>query len=224
MSRIPFAPSLAPRDSRRMALVACPFCREMFEEGEETHCPVCGVQLTSFSNLPPSIEAGDDEDAPLAPEQEPLPSTYMGRGKGILGALGILGLALFFLPWLHMSLPYELTMTGFDVARTRLGWVWAAGVAWGVLVPTVLSRRSIAQMRGARVAAAFLSAIPAVTVSILLARPPKGGIIPLRFEYGWALWATLFVSLAAIALAVRFGGRVDDIKLSRGSSKGQELH
>jgi hypothetical protein len=196
----------------------------MFEEGEETHCPVCGVALTTFSNLPPSLDAHDEGDVPLAPEQQPLPSTYMGRGKGILGAVGVVGLLLFFLPWLRMSLPYELTMTGFDVARTRLGWVWAAGVAWMVLVPTVLSRRSIVQMRGARFAAAFLGAIPGLTVSILLARPPKGGIIPLRFEYGWALWATLFVSIAAIALAVRFGGRVDDIKVSRGSSKGQELH
>jgi hypothetical protein len=207
-----------------MALVACPFCREMFEEGEETHCPVCGVQLTSFSKLPPSPEAHDEEDVPLAPEEEALPSTYMGRGKGILGALGIAGLVIFFSPWLHMSLPYELTMSGFDIARTRLGWVWAAGVAWGVLVPTVLSRRSIVQMRGARVAAAFLSAIPGLTVSILLARPPKGGIIPLKFEYGWAVWATLLVSLVAIALSVRYGGRIDDIKLSRGSSKGQDLH
>jgi hypothetical protein len=206
-----------------MALVACPFCREMFEEGEETHCPVCGVQLTEFAKLPPSIEALED-DVPLAPEEELLPSTYMGRKKGMLGGLGLLGLAFFFLPWLRMSLPYELTMTGFDLARTRLGWVWAAGVAWMVLVPTVLSRRSILQMRGARVAAAFLSAIPGLTVSILLARPPKGGIIPLRFEYGWALWATLVVSLVAIALAVRLGGRIDDIKLSRGSSKGQDLH
>src|SRR5262249_40166158 len=160
--------SAGPRDARRMALVACPFCREMFEEGEETHCPVCGVQLTSFSNLPPSIEAHDEADVPLAPEQERLPSTYMGRRKGILGIVGMAGLGLFFLPWLRMSLPYELTMTGFDIARTRLGWVWAAGVAWAVLVPTVLSRRSIVQMRGARFAAAFLSAIPALTVSILL--------------------------------------------------------
>jgi hypothetical protein len=206
-----------------MALVACPFCREMFEQGEETHCPVCGVELTEFAKLPPSIEALED-DVPLAPAQELLPSTYMGRGKGILGLLGVGGLVAFFSPWLRMSLPYELTMTGFDIARTRLGWVWAAGVAWFVLLPTVLSRRSIQQMRGARVATAFLSAIPALTVGILLARPPKGGIIPLRFEYGWGLWATLVVSLVAIVAGIRFGGRLDDIKLSRGSSKGQDLH
>jgi hypothetical protein len=195
----------------------------MFEEGEETHCPVCGVELTSFTKLPSSVEVEDD-GVPLAPEQEALPSTYMGRGKGVLAALGLAGIGLFFLPWIRMSLPYELAITGFDIARGRLGWVWAAGVAWLVLVPTVLSRRSIFQMRGARVAAAFLSAIPAMTVTILVARPPKGGVIPLRFEYGWPLWATLLVSLAAIAVAVRLGGRVDDIRVARGSSKGQDVH
>jgi hypothetical protein len=206
-----------------MSLVACPFCREIFEEGEETHCPVCSIELTSFAKLPRSANVEDD-GVPLAPEQELLPSTYMARGKGVLAVLGLAGIGLFFLPWIRMSLPYELAITGFDIARGRLGWVWAAGVAWLVLLPTVLSRRSILQMRGARVAAAFLSAIPAMTVTILVARPPKGGVIPLRFEYGWPLWATLLVSLASLAVALRFGGRVDDIKVARGTSKGRELH
>jgi hypothetical protein len=224
MSRNPFAPSFLSRDPSPMALVACPFCREMFEEGEETSCPVCGVALTDFSKLPPSIEAHDEDEVPLEPDREPLPSTYMGRGKGILALLGAVGLGLFFLPWIHMSLPYELAITGYDLARGRLGWVWASGVAWLVLMPTVLSRRSIHQMRGARLAAAFLAAIPGLTVSILAARPPHGGIIPLRFTYGWPFWATLLLSLAAVVVSVRLGGRIDDIAVSRGTSKGQHLH
>jgi hypothetical protein len=209
-----------------MALVACPFCREMFEAGEETSCPLCGVALTEFSKLPPSHEAQalDEDDIPVAPELERLPSTYMGRGKGILALLGAAGLGLFFLPWIHMSLPYELAITGFDIARGRLGWVWASGIAWFVFLPTVLSRRSILQMRGARVAAAFLAAIPGLTVTILLARPPHGGLVPLRFSYGWPFWATLLVSIAAIAFSIRLGGRIDDIVVSRGTSKGHDLH
>jgi hypothetical protein len=224
MSRNPFAPSFLSRDPSPMALVACPFCREMFEEGEETNCPVCGVALTEFSKLPPSVEALDEDDIPVEPERERLPSTYMGRGKGILALLGAAGLGLFFLPWIHMSLPYDLAITGFDIARGRLGWVWASGIAWFVLVPTVLSRRTILQMRGARVAAAFLAAIPGLTVTILLARPPSGGLVPLRFTYGWPLWVTLLVSIAAIAMAMRFGGRADDIAVARGTSKGHDLH
>ncbi len=208
-----------------MALVACPFCREMFEEGEEETCPVCGVALTEFSKLPKAAHLHDDlDDVPALPEHEPLPATYMGRGKGLLGVLGVVGLLVFFLPWIRMSLPYELAITGFDLARGRLGWVWASGVAWVVLVPTVLSRRSIFQMRGARVAAAFLSAIPGVTVAILLARPPSGGIVPLRFVYGWPLFATLAVSILAALVSLRLGGSVDDIKVARGTSRGQDLH
>src|SRR4030088_2757356 len=80
-----------------MALIACPFCREMFEEGEATLCPVCGVALTPFEKLPPSHDAtSDDDGAPLAPESELLPATYMGRGKGVIAVLGLVGLALFF--------------------------------------------------------------------------------------------------------------------------------
>jgi hypothetical protein len=210
-----------------MALVACPFCREMFEEGEEEACPICGVALTEFSKLPKATHLHDEEldGIPLAPEHEPLPATYMGRGKGLIALSALAGFAVFFLPWIRMHLPYELPISGFELARGRLGWVWASGVAWVVLVPTILSRRTIFQMRGARVASAFLSAIPGVTVAILLARPPSGGRgVPLVFDYGWPLFVTLAVSIAATLISLRLGGRADDIKVARGTSKGQDLH
>ncbi len=205
-----------------VGLVACPFCREMFEEGEATACPVCGMALTALEKLPPSHDAREDE-IPVEPEHEPLPVTYLGRGKGLLSALALLGLATFFFPWVHVTLPDIFDLSGFDMAR-RLGWSWGAAVAWVVLVPTVMSRRSIAQLRGARVAAAFLSAIPAATVAILLLRPPHSGLVPVRFTWGPALFATLAVSALAVALSFRLGGRVDDIRVARGTSRGQELH
>ncbi len=203
-----------------MAIVACPFCREMFTEGEESACPICGVALTPFEKLPPSHDA---DDAPVAPEHELLPPTYLRRGKGALAILAVAGLFFFSLTWIHVTLPDTVELTGFSLAR-RLGWTWGAAVAWVVLVPTVLSRRSIVQMRGARAAAAFLSSVPAVTIAILLARPPHGGIVPLRFEYGWAIWASLCVSLVATAWSLRLGGRIDDIHVSRGTSVGQSVH
>jgi hypothetical protein len=209
------------RYAARVSLVACPFCREMFEEGELSSCPVCGVALTAFEKLPPSIEATED-GVPLAPEHEPFPFSYLGRGRGPLAILAVVGVALFFLPWIQMTLPDVRSITGFDLAR-RLGWSWGAAVAWVVLVPTVLSRRSIAQLRGARVAAAFLALVPAVTAAILLARPPRAGIVPIRITYDWPLFATLAVSAVAFAVSVRLGGRVDDIKVSRGTSQGQAL-
>jgi hypothetical protein len=99
-------------------------------------------------------------------------------------------------------------------------------VGWFVLLPTVVSRRSIDQMRGARVAAAFLSAVPLVTTSILWFLPPRGGRVPVRFEWGWGLYVTWAVGLVATAVAVRFGGRIDDIRVTRGglAGKGETLH
>jgi hypothetical protein len=197
----------------------------MFEEGEADACPVCAMPLAQLHKLPPSIDAMHDEaGVPTAPELERLPLTYLGRGKGPLAALGLLGLGCFFLPWVHLTLPYIDTLSAFDMARQRIGWLWACGTAWVVLVPTVLSRRSILQMRGARVAAAFLSAIPATAIAILLARPPRGGIIPVKYTWDWPMWATLAISLAAIVVSSRLGGAASDIAVKRGSSKGQTLH
>jgi hypothetical protein len=87
-----------------------------------------------------------------------------------------------------------------------------------------MSRRSIVQMRGARVAAAFLSCVPAVTIAVLLARPQRSGIIPVRYTFDWPLWTTLGISLVAVIFAARLGGRVDDIRVARGSSVGQQVH
>jgi hypothetical protein len=122
-----------------------------------------------------------------------------------------------------MTLPQTQTFTGFDLAR-RLGWSWGGAVAWVVLVPTVLSRRSIAQLRGARVAATFLSAVPALTVALLLARPPHSALVPVRFNWGWPMYATFAVSLASAIVSLRLGGRVDDLAVTRGTSAGQTLH
>lgn len=210
---------------QRVGLLACPFCREMFEEGEAKACPVCGMELTKFEKLPVSIDAvHDDGGVPLSPEHEVLPWNHLGRGKGVMAVLALIGAVLFFLPWVRLTLPYIDAKSGFDLAHQRIGWLWASFVGWSVLIPTVLSRRTIAQLRGARVAAAFLSAIPAVAVTILLSKPPRGGLIPVRYTWDWPIYGVLAVSLVAIAVAVRLGGRADDIKVTRGTSTGQHLH
>jgi hypothetical protein len=209
-----------------VAIIACPFCREMFQKGEAKSCPVCGITLERVEKLPPSQELlnelGED-GVPPAPEHVTLPFSYVGRGRGPLLLLSLVGLVFFFLPWIHLTLPYIADLAGFDVAR-RLGWPWGVAVAWVVLAPTVGSRRTIAQLRGARVAAAFLAAVPAVTAFILLAFPPHGGLVPLRFSWAWPIWATAAASVVALGWAVRLGGRIDDIKVAHGSSRGQALH
>ncbi len=192
----------------------------MFEQGEASLCPVCGMKLQPLEKLPPSH---DDDGIPPQPAHEPLPATYLGRGKGVLALFSLCGMVLFFLPWIKVTLPDTFDLSGFDLARIR-GWQWGAFVGWLIQIPTVLSRRSIAKMRGARVAAAFLSAVPGLTVAIFLAFPQKGGLVPVRFGYVWPFWATLGLSLASLVCAFRLGGRLDDIPVPRGTSVGQHVH
>lgn len=216
--------AVAPRYARGVPLLACPFCREMFQQKEHDACPVCGVPLVAQGSLPLSDDALSEDGLSREPEWEPLPVTFLGRSRGALAVLSLLGLAAFFLPWVHLTMPDIVSYTGFTLAR-RLGWAWGGAVAWFVLVPTVLSRRSIMQMRGARVAASFLAAVPGVTASMLLARPPHGMHgVPLRFTWEPGIYATVALSVVAVGFALFFGGRVDDIKVRRGSSAGQTVH
>jgi len=195
----------------------------MFELGEAKECPVCGMALVAFEKLPLSQETHDEFGLPRDPLHELLPWTYLGRMRGPLAIVALVGLALFFIPWIHQSLPTEYDLSGFDLAR-RLGWVWGAGVGWLVLVPTVLSRRTIAQMRGARVAAAFLSATSLMSCGILLLRPPHGTHYQPHFSFDMGFWLTMIVSAIAAILSLGLGGRADKIDVSRGHVGDETLH
>ena len=194
--------------------------------GSANVCPVCGVALVRLDKLPRRGEPvdEDDDEVPPEPEWEPLPLMYPRRGRAALVVLSVVGLVAFLSPWVSLTLPDEVVYSGFDIAR-RLGWAWASGVAWFVLLPVVVTRRSIMQMRGARVAASFLAAIPGLTAVLLLARPPHGMHgVPLRFTFAWGLHATWAASALAVGFALFFGGRLDDIRVKRGSSAGQVVH
>ncbi len=195
----------------------------MFDETEATACPVCGMSLAPLAHLPPSHDAIAEDEFPNSPAEEPLPASYMGRGKGVIGLLALAGLFFFFLPWIHVFLPDRFDMSGFDLAK-KLGWSWGAAVAWAVLLPTVLSRRSIVKMRGARVAAVTLSAVPAMTVIIFLLKPPHSSLVPIHIDYAPSIWVTLALSIATTIVSFRLGGRIDDIPIRRGTSAGETLH
>jgi hypothetical protein len=212
------------RYARPVALLACPFCREMFERSESQTCPVCGVSLVAFEKLPISDEALSEDGVTRQPEWEPLPPTYLRRGRGALVLLAAVGLVVFFAPWVNITMPDVVSYSGFEMAR-RLGWPWGAEVGWFVLLPMVLTRRSIMKMRGARVAASFLATVPGLTSALLLARSQHSTYgVPLHYTWAWGLYATLALSLVALAFALFFGGRVDDIALRRGTSAGQVVH
>src|SRR5262245_8483845 len=142
------------------ALLACPFCRTLYRDGEGTTCAVCGVKLVAFDRLPPSADAADEDtegEAPLLPEDERLRWNDFRRGRGALLLLGLLGFALFFAPWVAQKMPEDVVLSGFDLARDRIGWLWGGATGWLVLVPLVWSRRTIRSMFGARPITAMLA-------------------------------------------------------------------
>jgi hypothetical protein len=202
----------------------------MFEEAEAKQCPVCGVALAKLEKLPPSHDAASEDGVPVEPELERLPLTYARRGRGALVGIAVAGLGLFFTPWIvqTVTLLHESTVySGLAVAK-EFGWPYAALVAWFVLLPTVLSRRTIFDLRTARLAVALLASIPGITASVLLARVVTNVQSAHALKYAttaqWGLLATLFASLGAFLVALRLGGRVEDIKVSRGSSVGHTVH
>ncbi len=222
----------APRQ-RGSGLRACPFCRELFTDDETETCPECGLTVKDLASLPPSPEADalllEEAGArPLKhtiPQAEALPWKDMSRGRGILLACALAGMVAFYLPWALQTMPEAVRYTGAEMAKSR-GFFWMSFTSWLVLVPAVLSRRTILKMVGARAACVLLSIAPAIQCAFLLSRPTRLVVKGLPFEYHWGpgLYLTLAISLVASFFALRFGGRLDDVKVQHGSSKGEVVH
>jgi hypothetical protein len=210
-------------------LLACPFCRQLYRAGEtDGTCPDCTVHLEPMDKLPASLDRLAEEAngaEPVAPQDRPLPWTHFGRGRGLLGLLALVGLLAFFLPWIEMQAPNQESVSGFDLARHRLGWMWGGSVGWFITVPLVLSRRSIAQMRGVRVILAVFAAMTLVEVAVLVGFPPRPSPLQaLKFDWGPGLYLSALVSALGIGAALRFGGPPDRLRSLRdpGSSRSQE--
>lgn len=194
-------------------LKACPFCREMFAEDEAKECPLCGVALTSINKLAPSSDAvdADEELDAVEPEDRQVPWTHFGDGRGPLVICCLLGLFAFFVPWVYMHAPDEIALNGASLAK-RAPPVWAAFVSWFTLLPMVISRRTLRQMRGIRYATAFMASLPAVVASIFLLNPPqaaqiRGIVVHLRFTWGPGIYAAVVLSVVGTAIALLMFGK-----------------
>jgi hypothetical protein len=195
-----------------MTLLACPFCRELYRPEEASECPECEVRLLPLSRLPPSLDGlAEAEAAGVAArkpdaEGERLPWTHFGAGRGPLILLALLGLAAFFGPWVVMSQPEAVELSGADLAR-RLGWLWGGAVGWFVLIALLVSRRSTRGLRGIRVIAAVFSVMTLLEVLVLVSfSPTSTRYLPLEYDWGWALYVSGALSVMATAVAVRLGG------------------
>jgi hypothetical protein len=195
-------------------LRACPFCRKLYTSGEGTTCPECDVGLVAMAQLPPSLDALEDEveqGKVTFPEDQLLPSTYMGSGRGALLVLSALGLVAFFLPWVELTAPESVVYSAFDLARGRAGFLWGGATAWLVMIPLVVTRRTISRMRGVRVVTVMFAAMTLTEVLMLCLLPPRRGATPLELHFRYGLFASGAISLIAIAVAARFGGSLDKL-------------
>lgn len=196
------------------ALRACPFCRKLFTSEEGKSCPECEVALVDLNQLPPSLDALEEEAERgqlIFPENQPLPATYMGRGRGALLVLSGLGLFAFFLPWVELTAPESVVYTAFDLARGRAGFLWGGATAWLVMIPLVITRRTIARMRGVRVVTVLFAAMTLSETLMLWLMPPRRGLAPLELHFRYGLFLSAAISSVAMLVAARFGGSLDNL-------------
>lgn len=192
-------------------IFACPFCREMWSEDEGvTRCPDCGVDLLPLHEMPPSAESRLEREA----EVERIPEEFRkrgwfdpGRGRGLLVLLALLGLFGFFQPWFVLRKPDELVLSGYLIARHFAGWVWAGAVGWFILIPLVITRRTIASMHGVRAVCVFFASMTAGEILVLANVSPTSKVhVPIDFGWAWGLFFSALVSIFGTIVALGFGG------------------
>jgi hypothetical protein len=196
-------------------LLACPFCRSLFASEEARQCPECGVKLVPMENLPDSLDAHAEELAAgelVLPEQRTLPWNYFGRNRGALMVIALLGLGLFFAPWVELRMPEFSVRSGFDLARGRAGWLWGGAAGWFIMLPLVWTRRTIQRLRGVRLVTALFAAMTLIEAGMLLSTPPQSRHgMPLEIVWRWGIYASLLTSVAGIVCALRLGGTLRDL-------------
>ncbi len=168
-----------------------------------------------MENLPPSLDVAADEHEAgeiVLPEQRPLPWNYFGRNRGALMLIAVLGLLLFFAPWVELRMPDSSVRSGFDLARGRAGWLWGGAAGWLVMLPLVWTRRTIARLRGVRFVTALFAAMTLIEAGMLLSIPPRAQQhMPLDLVWRWGIYASLATSVLGVITALRLGGRLADL-------------
>jgi len=194
-------------------LLCCPFCRDLYtkDDGIE-RCPDCGVDLVPFYEVAPSAETRMEQEALLEqtpPEWRTLSYWDWRRGRGLLLLFAVLGLASYTLPWFSQSMPETRVLTGFQLARHHVGWLWGGAVGWFILIPLVATRRSIAAMRGVRLIAAIFASMTAAEVLVFVnVTASRQTQVLVQFAWEWGIWVSCFISALGTCVAAMFGGAI----------------
>ena len=194
-------------------LLCCPFCRDLYTKDDAVErCPDCGVDLVPFYDVAPSPESQLEQDALLEqtpPEWRHLAFGDWRRGRGLVILLALLGLFSYSLPWFSQSLPETRVLTGYQLARHHVGWLWGGAVGWFILIPLVITRRSIAAMRGVRMISSVFASLTAteVLVFVNITSSHQNQII-VQFAWEWGIWISCFVSALGTCVAATLGGAI----------------
>ena len=183
----------------------------MFDAAEAEQCPECDIALQPLHQLPPSLDAIEEEARSWEqdpPEDQLRPWHDLGRGRGLLLAIAVGSLLSFaFAPWVDISSPHAELRSGYTLARGPLGWLWGGAIAWFVSLALVASRRSVNQMRGVRAILMLFSAMTLSEAVMLVALSPSGStLVHFAYEWSWGLYLSLALSVAGMVGSARFGG------------------
>lgn len=186
-----------------------------------------------MNSLPPSWEAEAEFGSFVeeAPEDRRLPWTYLGRGRGALLGLALCGLAAFWAPWVELERPEWVTLSGYDLARGNAGWLWGGAIGWFLLIPLLLSRRTVYQLRGIRVIACTFALMTGGEALLLYLKPPASHVYygP-GLSWSWGLFVSAALSFLAAFVSVRLGGTLTDFRDLPGAARvgdrqiGEAIH
>jgi hypothetical protein len=191
-------------------ILFCPFCREAYEG--PLRCPSCDVELVGLREL-------GELAAATAPDDAPLSVWSPKRGRGALGFGALLTLIAFFCPFATLAGELQVTNSLYTLARGRSLRLWLVPLAAFALLLLLYRRRNGPSMRGARVAAIFLSLIPSAVVSFSLVGAHSAALrmaesyradVSLQVGLGsWLVWlAALPLLWGSARLGVRRAARV----------------
>jgi len=136
-------------------MLFCPFCREAFDD--VTRCPDHDVALVTLRELGQLAAAVAPDDGLL-----PLMSGRCGRWQVALGALATL--VAFGCPFGELQGEISVQNSLLALARARALRLWIVPAAAVALLLMLYRRRTPQQLRSARLAALFVSCLPAVVV------------------------------------------------------------
>jgi hypothetical protein len=213
----------------------------MWKEDENVQkCPDCDVGLVPLHQLPPSAETQLEREAEMMqtpPELKKMPLWDLSRGRGLLLLFAVLGLVGFFQPWFILQKPETLVLSGFRIARYFAGWVWGGAVGWFILIALLVTRRTIASLRGVRAICVFFASLTLGEILVLANVSPTSKVnVPIEFGWAYGLWWSALVSGLGTIVALGLGGaippRADPSQEKRGpasnrvvqSSRRETLH